>query len=130
MKNLFKIAVNVLENRTTALNLEGSENSTSSEILNLISKHYNMSPSEYLELMRLNTSWGGGPEIVALSNFLERPIFVYELVNRRWFPRSFELKICAKFGFPSFHCDDSKILRILCADGRFVCFYVFLKINC
>lgn len=33
------------------------------------------------QVMRQSSVWGGGPEIVALSNALSRPIHVYELAS-------------------------------------------------
>eukprot|EP01068_Selenidium_serpulae_P000753 Selendium_serpulae@DN11324_c0_g1_i1.p1 len=37
------------------------------------------SEKEYIRSMRESGSWGGGPELVGLSNALERPIFLYEV---------------------------------------------------
>ena len=67
--------------------------------------------------MRLNHTWGGGPEIVALSNRLRRPIHVYELDTGGIFKKCFQFKVCAKFGTPYF--DSKPAINILCADGRF-----------
>lgn len=59
--------------------LEGGEWSTSGDILDLMKTHMNRSREEYCEWMRRPGSWGGGPEIVALSNRLRVPIHVYEV---------------------------------------------------
>ena len=64
--------------------------------------------------MRQDSYWGGGPEIVALCNVLERPIHVYELcVNNN----RFVLRRMACFGSPKF--DRRQALHILSADSRF-----------
>jgi hypothetical protein len=50
------------------------------QLLNDVSIQYGITPEEYCNLMEQDSYWGGGPEIVALCNVLERPIHVYELV--------------------------------------------------
>jgi hypothetical protein len=96
--------------------------------------------------MKNNGVWGGGPEIVALCNYLRRPIHVYELMtirptlnnkNKRrtrsnkseaaqlqklkesWEEATpeFRLRRMALFGSPKF--DYREPLRILSADCRF-----------
>jgi hypothetical protein len=71
--------------------------------------------------MKDGETWGGGPEIVALSNYLCMPVHVYELVSEgwRWLPlcSSFRLRPCALFGSPAF--DKQPPLCILCCDGRY-----------
>ena len=127
---LRKLCVLLLKRKDVSLFIENGECTTSSELLRIVSDHYNMTETEYCEQMMLPTSWGGGPEIVALSNHLERPIHVFELCRRKCedthedfemcpknASRLYELKICGKFGSPEF--DDEKPLKILCADGRF-----------
>jgi len=59
---------------------------------------------------------GGGQEIVATSNRLQRPIHVYKLVHDG-IRRNFEFKILSQFGSPAY--DSNSPLYILCADGRF-----------
>jgi hypothetical protein len=72
--------VDTLSTEGLPLFLEGGEWSSSGEILDLM-QQANMSRSraEYLDWMRLPGAWGGGPEIVALSNRLRLPIHVYEV---------------------------------------------------
>ena len=68
--------------------------------------------------MLKKSTWGGGPEIVALCNYMKRPIHVYELcLGSNKTEKSFKLKVCARFGSPAYKkCSP---LYILCADGRF-----------
>ena len=115
---LRQMSVNVLQRENLSLITEGGENTTSTALLKLAADHYNLSSSAYCEQMRHERTWGGGPEIVALCNFLRRPIHVYELESKILF-RKFELKLCARFGSPNF--DSKAALTILCADGRLVC---------
>jgi hypothetical protein len=51
----------------------------SRELLEMTSREMDRTPEEYLARMRDPKEWGGGLEIVALANALERPIFLYEL---------------------------------------------------
>jgi len=98
---------------------------------------YNITGEEYCGLMRKESYWGGGPEIVALCNVLRRPIHVYELTssvvsgsgvdsdgnsdgsNNGGFEgkKEFELRRMACFGSPKF--DRREPLHILSADSRF-----------
>lgn len=128
---LRKLSVLLLKRRDVSLFIENGECTTSSDLLRIVSEHYNMSQAEYCEQMLLSSSWGGGPEIVALCNHLQRPIYVFELCRHdngvggnseiEQCPENacklFDLRICGKFGSPQF--DDEKPLKILCADGRF-----------
>ena len=110
-------SVKILRSPGLCLAMEGGEEISSSELLKMVSANYNMTDNEYLQQMLIPNTWGGGPEIVALSNHFKRPIHVYELHTHGTIRKHFQLKICAKFGSPAF---DSKCpLQILCADGRF-----------
>lgn len=51
----------------------------SCELLEMTSREMGLSPDQYLLRLRDPKEWGGGLEIVALANALERPIFLYEL---------------------------------------------------
>ncbi len=84
----------------------------------MVSNQYNTTPSAYCSRMRNETAWGGGPEIVCISNVLKRPIHVFELYTRPFSPETFELKICAEFGSPLYDNPLLQPFRILCADGR------------
>jgi hypothetical protein len=114
---LRKISVKILRSPSTCLSMEGGEEILSSELLKMVAANYNVSENEYLQQMLIPNTWGGGPEIVALSNHFKRPIHVYELHSYGTLRKQFQLKICAKFGSP--HFDSKSPLQILCADGRF-----------
>ena len=75
--------------------MEGGENTTTNGLLATVAEHYNISSIKYCSNMRLRHTWGGGPEIVALSNALKRPIHVYELGTSGYFTKSFVFRICA-----------------------------------
>ena len=114
--------------------LQGDEYISSSELLNAASSQFNINGEEYCTLMRNEGYWGGGPEIVALSNYLKRPIHVFELIPKedssniedgdggsnecriRTSDR-FTLRRMACFGSPKF--DRKAPLHILSADSRF-----------
>lgn len=114
---LRKTSVKVLRSPTLCLAMESGEEITSSELLKMVAANYNITETEYLQQMLIPNTWGGGPEIVALSNHFKRPIHVYELHTQGTIRKHFQLKICAKFGSPAF--DTKSPLNILCADGRF-----------
>lgn len=114
---LRQTSVKILRTPGLCLAMEGGEEIISSELLKMVSANYNMTDGEYLQQMLVANTWGGGPEIVALSNHLKRPIHVYELHTHGTIRKEFQLKICAKFGSPTF--DEKRPLQILCADGRF-----------
>lgn len=57
--------------------MEGAEWVDREHLLYLVSQQYNCHPQEYCSRMRLPTTWGGGPEILALAHALRRPIAVY-----------------------------------------------------
>eukprot|EP00597_Dinobryon_sp_UTEXLB2267_P007090 CAMPEP_0170084554 /NCGR_PEP_ID=MMETSP0019_2-20121128/19716_1 /TAXON_ID=98059 /ORGANISM="Dinobryon sp., Strain UTEXLB2267" /LENGTH=310 /DNA_ID=CAMNT_0010300689 /DNA_START=230 /DNA_END=1159 /DNA_ORIENTATION=+ len=115
---LRNISIDVLRKNTTVV-MEFGQTLSTETILNMVSKMYNLSANEYCESMYRSSTWGGGPEIVALSNYFQRPVHVFQLATTKSpFLRSqFGLKICARFGSPDF--DHRAPLRILCADGRF-----------
>lgn len=114
--------------------LQGDEYISSTELLAAASSQFNIDGEEYCTLMRNEGYWGGGPEIVALCNYLRRPIHVYELVPKnndnsghhthndsdggkvRTSDR-FALRRMACFGSPKF--DRKSPLLILSADSRF-----------
>jgi hypothetical protein len=117
---LREISINLLSDRKSKFYIENDFALSAEDIVESTAKHYGLTPSDYLEVMRDPRSWGGGPEIVALSNYFKRPIHIYELCHRSFlyfFGRRFELRSYAKFGSPTF--DHRDPIRILCADGRF-----------
>jgi hypothetical protein len=114
-------AVDILRSDREKIYLENNESLSAKELLNMVSKYNNVSTDDYCENMLKSNTWGSGTEIVALSNYLKRPIHVYELKPHRpilFFPfNKFRLKLCAGFGSPTFK--DKSPYYILCADGRF-----------
>ena len=126
-----KLAVNLLMRDNDTLIMDNKETITSSQLLGIVADHYNMTTHEYCKKMVQPNTWGGGPEIVAISNHLKRPIHVYELSGSECHRLeagattivdgvqlgAHKFKLCAKFGSPSF--DHKAPLHILCADGRF-----------
>lgn len=139
---LRQLAVDCLEEERKLLFLQGHEYLKATDLVEAAAAPYGISGSEYCDLMRQESYWGGGPEIVALCNALQRPIHVYELhvpedgndncltkrgkryqrrVSFRGSPinssPSFVLRRMACFGSPKF--DQAPALHILSADSRF-----------
>lgn len=54
--------------------LQGEEYLEARELLMAAASQFDLEGSEYCDLMRRESYWGGGPEIVALCNYLQRPI--------------------------------------------------------
>ena len=54
--------------------LQGEEYLEANELLGPAAAQCELDGEEYCELMRKESYWGGGPEIVALCNYLQRPI--------------------------------------------------------
>mmetsp|Transcript_20510 Transcript_20510/g.32985 ORF Transcript_20510/g.32985 Transcript_20510/m.32985 type:complete len:381 (+) Transcript_20510:80-1222(+) len=77
--NLRQLAVNCLEERRKLLFLQGHEYLKARDLVEAAASQYGITGKEYCRLMRQDSYWGGGPEIVALCNVLQRPIHVYEL---------------------------------------------------
>ena len=96
--------------------LQGREWMAARELVEAAAQQYDLTPAEYCAAMEEDSVWGGGPEIVALCNLLQRPIHVYELATA---PPSegFVLRRMACFGSPRF--DHRAALHILSADSRF-----------
>lgn len=79
---LRKMAVDILsQNPRRLLFLQGNEYLRARDLVSAAASQYDLSPKEYCDQMRNDSYWGGGPEIVALCNFLKRPIHVYELYS-------------------------------------------------
>jgi len=119
------VAVELLKRDNDTLIMDNRETISSAQLLAVVAEHYNLTTVEYCEKMCKPNTWGGGPEIVALSNRMRRPIHVYELSGEEWSQShrhgtklgAHKLRVCAKFGSPAF--DSKAPLHILCADGRF-----------
>mgnify|MGYP000215118522 CR=1 FL=1 len=121
-QHLRHIAIKVLSKPNTTLVLENGEVMESTALLGMISDVYGLQPSEYCEKVLDPRTWGGGPEIVALSNHFRCPIHVYQLCSDRnlvnvFWKTGFQLELCAKFGSPTF--DSKAPICLLCADGRY-----------
>lgn len=112
------MSVDVLERPGAPLCLGDDETCTTTEMLDMIASQYNTTAARYCEMMRLPEVWGGGPEIVALSNQLRLPVHVYELHTSPVLPRCFQLKESARFGSQMYDGNITKPVCILCADGR------------
>ena len=123
------------ENTNKILHLDNNQQMSVRDVLKAAADNINMKEIEYLKEMELSKTWGGGPEIVALSNYFKRPIHVYELCSYTRFhfnplsilnlnslfrvEHKFKLSLCAKFGSPAFDQENVTPYCILCADGRF-----------
>ncbi len=109
-------AVSVLSDGNRVLHLNENETITCQDAVKLCADEYNMTCQEYLVRMKRPEVWGGGPEIVALSNELKLPIYVYELWTRQWFPNEFNLQCTVRFEAPGV---STLPIHILSADGRY-----------
>jgi hypothetical protein len=119
-------AVDCLRQSQRRLFLQGKESLRANELVSAAAQQYGLTAEEYCAAMQQDCVWGGGPEIVALSNVLERPIHVYELAvlqsqsqqQEQEQPNdAFCLRRMACFGSPKF--DRRPALHILSADSRF-----------
>lgn len=124
-------AVDFLRDPNRRLFLQGNDFVKSRELVEVAAQQYGLTADEYCRDMQQQSVWGGGPEIVALSNVLKRPIHVYELTNttkpgvissssdeNHEEGQIFVLRRMACFGSPRFdRCRPA--LHILSADSRF-----------
>jgi OTU-like cysteine protease len=108
-------AVACLRAERRRLYLQGREWMAAQELVEAAAQQYDLTPDEYCAAMEEEAVWGGGPEIVALCNLLQRPIHVYELASAP--VDQFVLRRMACFGSPRF--DHRAALHILSADSRF-----------
>ena len=108
-------AVQCLSHPRRRLYLQGSERLWAHDLVEAAAQQYALSPEDYCEAMEQESVWGGGPEIVALSNVLRRPIHVYELISCHG--DRFVLRRMACFGSPRY--DRKQALHVLSADSRF-----------
>ncbi|KAL8435763.1 hypothetical protein ACSSS7_002245 [Eimeria intestinalis] len=75
---MLQLAVETLEDGgVEGFVMEGSECVDRQQLLQLVSQQYHCEPAVYCSRMRMQTTWGGGPEILALAHALRRPIAVY-----------------------------------------------------
>jgi hypothetical protein len=123
-QHLRRQAVACLSQKRGRLFLQGRESLRASELVEAAAQQYGLTAQEYCAAMRQDSVWGGGPEIVALCNLLQRPIHVYELATDEeeegaaaGREPAFVLRRMACFGSPRF--DRRSPLHILSADSRF-----------
>ena len=77
---LRQIAVDTLENGCDGnfLTISKGDKVSSSDLVQTAASSFGMTTKEYCQSMRRSTCWGGGVELVALSNALGRNICMYE----------------------------------------------------
>ena len=97
--------------------LEGEHSIEAAELVGAAAEQYGISSENYCESMRRQGVWGGGPEILALVNALERPIHVFEPVPA-CNGTEFRLQLCGAFGSPRFDGSGRRVC-ILAADDKF-----------
>ncbi|CAM9208562.1 unnamed protein product [Discosporangium mesarthrocarpum] len=85
------------------------------ELVGLIAEKSDMRSDEYLRAMRSDSMWGGGPEIVAMTSVLQRPIHVYELASTGL---RFGVRRMATFGSPLYD-SKGKPLHLLSTYSQF-----------
>lgn len=115
-RRLRKSAVETLLSNVT-LPLANDESISSQKLLELTAQEYNISPSQYCQLMLRSSTWGGGPEILAISQLLNRSINIFEVCCKENDPNFYLSKTCT-LGSCS-HPSSSPPINILFADGRF-----------
>jgi hypothetical protein len=125
-------AVDVLANgikHNKELVMQKEETICAAELVSLASQQYEITPDEYLNRMRDEKVWGGGPEIVALANRLGRHIVLLETLHcdstmsselSNSLDDSICLKVSARFGSSQLEHDELKSpIYILSSNQRF-----------
>ena len=95
------LAVDALANgikSNAQLVMQNDEVISTAILIHKAASQYGLTSEEYLSNMRSDNVWGGGPEIVALANSLNRQIVLLELVAKD--DDVFSLKVTARFGPP------------------------------
>jgi OTU-like cysteine protease len=113
-------AVDCLREGEKTLFVQGHESIKAKELVRAVATRYGLTPNEYLDSMQQDGVWGGGVEIVALSNVLKRAIHVYELASSlgsQGGSDEFVLRRMAYWGSPKFETKEP--FHILSADPRF-----------
>jgi hypothetical protein len=124
-RRLRRIAVDWLElDPQRELYLQDNDTIAARDLVCAIAERYNVTANDYCRSMRQVGRWGGGPEIVAISNALRRPIHVYELASTtceegKKGSSTFSFKRIARFGSPAFDRRNARAIHILSADSRF-----------
>ena len=95
-------AVNTLENGIASnaqLVMQSDETISATSLVNQAASQYGITTDDYISNMRLENVWGGGPEIVALSNALKRQVVLLKPVNDADTTNDvISLKTMARFG--------------------------------
>lgn len=118
VSELRKLAVDTLtEQANSTFHLEGDQTISAAELVAAAAEQYNISSADYCISMRRKGIWGGGPEILALVNALQRPIHVFEPVAASN-GTEFRLQLCGAFGSPKFDTCGKRVC-IVAADDRF-----------
>lgn len=115
---LRRIAITTLTSNQT-LHIENDDIIDGYTLLDVVCKQYNMSQGDYCRIMLDPKTWGGGPEIIAISNHMKCPIYIYQLNStgtKRFEKPKFCLTLFTKVGSPKY--DDVEPLHLLCCDGR------------
>lgn len=118
VSDLRALAVKTLtEDPSRTLHLEGDQAIVASELISAAAEQYGITPEAYCKSMSRAGVWGGGPEILAIVNALERPIHVFEPIAA-CNGTEFRLQLCGAFGSPRFDNSSSPVC-IIAADDRF-----------
>mmetsp|Transcript_84624 Transcript_84624/g.155114 ORF Transcript_84624/g.155114 Transcript_84624/m.155114 type:complete len:398 (-) Transcript_84624:33-1226(-) len=117
--DLRQMAVDTLtDDPRRKLHLEGRQTIATGKLVGEAAHKYGMTPQAYCNAMRQSGVWGGGPEILALANALQRPICVFEPMPVRHGPQwHWEMQLCCAAGAGRF--DSEKRICICFVDGRF-----------
>jgi hypothetical protein len=102
VRELRALAVDTLtRGANRALHVEGDETMSAAALIAMAAEQYNLTSEGYCTWMRGVGVWGGGPEIIALVDAMQRPIHVFEpvAVNDG---KEFRLQLCYPFGSPKF----------------------------
>lgn len=96
---LRKKAVDILRVGSNLLGVSpGYPRMRAQQLVDAAATELGVDPRKYCEIMQRRGTWGGGPEIVALCNYLRLPIHVYGLkARRRWNKNEFVLLPFARF---------------------------------
>lgn len=115
--DLRQMAVDTLadESAGNLLTISDNDKVQSSTLLEAAAASFGMSPKQYCKSMRQASCWGGGVEIVALSNALNRQICMYEPLLLHDGRFALHKIIC--FGPSETRAERS--LHMLIADNRF-----------
>mmetsp|Transcript_9704 Transcript_9704/g.27197 ORF Transcript_9704/g.27197 Transcript_9704/m.27197 type:complete len:352 (-) Transcript_9704:75-1130(-) len=113
---LRQMAVDTLESGcdSDCFTISEGDKVLSSDLLEAAASSFGMTAKEYCQSMRQSTCWGGGVELVALSNALNRNICMYETCRLKNGRVGLRRMVCfGPFG------SSGETLHVLIADNRF-----------